>query len=52
MIIHGLCAPGNDYGYNDLAHVDALLDKMQNTLQLQPTAQLIVVGCATSPCLP
>jgi chemotaxis protein histidine kinase CheA len=52
VIIHGLCAPGKDYGYNDPAHVDALLNKMQNTLQLQPTAQLIVVGCATSPCLP
>ena len=52
VIIHGLCAPGKDYGYNDPAHVDALLNKMQNTLLLQPTAQLIVVGCATSPCLP
>ena len=52
VIIHGLCAPGKDRGYNDPAHVDALLDKMQNTLQLQPTAQLVVVGCATSPCLP
>jgi hypothetical protein len=52
VIIHGLCAPGKDYGYNHPAHVDALLNKMQNTLLLQPTAQLIVVGCATSPCLP
>ena len=51
VIIHGLCAPGKDRGYNDPAHVDALLDKMQNTLQLQPTAQLVVVGCATSLCL-
>ena len=55
MIIHGVCAPGKDHGYNDPAHVDALLDQMQKTLQLiKPTAQLVVVvGCATSPsCLP
>ena len=55
VIIHGVCAPGKDHGYNDPAHVDALLDQMQKTLQLiKPTAQLVVVvGCATSPsCLP
>ena len=52
VIIHGLCAPGKDRGYNDPAHVDALLDQMQKTLRLKPKTQLVVVGCATSPCLP